>query len=407
MSTDDPLAAALAEAGLSGARPGEAAPAATAAGPAIVVPAGTDEQPAPAPARWPDGAATGVGSLPGTDAAEAAAVVVGELPLLPHLPELPARGVGADMIGRTAALLVDLYTEVWPSGYRVAARPGREHRRGVDLLRADVDAFDEACAPARPGWVKLQAAGPWTLAAGVELHSGHRALTDRGAVREFAASLVEGLRVHLAEVAARTGAAVLLQLDEPSLPAVLAGRLPTASGYGTVPAVAAPAVQELLRDLIAALDVPVVLHCCAARPPVRLLAGVGAAALGIDATLPEVAGETAQPALLDALGEVWDAGTPLLLGLVPSRDPGRRAPTPDPGRRDAGPGPAGPFTYRQPARIAFDLADRLGFDRARLPALAVPTPTCGLAGADPAWARRALTLCRELGQAFVDPPEDG
>jgi hypothetical protein len=277
----------------------------------------------------------------------------------------------------------------------------------VDLLRADVDAFDEACAPARPGWVKLQAAGPWTLAAGVELHSGHRALTDRGAVREFAASLVEGLRVHLAEVAARTGAAVLLQLDEPSLPAVLAGRLPTASGYGTVPAVAAPAVQELLRDLIAALDVPVVLHCCAARPPVRLLAGVGAAALGIDATLPEVAGETAQPALLDALGEVWDAGTPLLLGLVPSRDPGRRAPTPDPGRRDAGPGPAGPFTYRQPARIAFDLADRLGFDRARLPALAVPTPTCGLAGADPAWARRALTLCRELGQAFVDPPEDG
>ena len=55
-------------------------------------------------------------------------------------------------------------------------------------------------------------------------------------MREFAASLVEGLRVHLAEVAARTGAAVLLQLDEPSLPAVLAGRLPTASGYGTVPA---------------------------------------------------------------------------------------------------------------------------------------------------------------------------
>jgi hypothetical protein len=43
MSTDDPLAAALAEAGLSGARPGEAAPAATAAGPAVVLPLGTDE----------------------------------------------------------------------------------------------------------------------------------------------------------------------------------------------------------------------------------------------------------------------------------------------------------------------------------------------------------------------------
>ena len=91
-----------------------------------------------------------------------------------------------------------------------------------------MDAFDEACDPARPGWVKVQAAGPWTLAAGVELHTGHRVLTDRGAVREFAASLAEGLRAHLAEVAARTGAAVLLQLDEPSLPAVLGGRLPTA-----------------------------------------------------------------------------------------------------------------------------------------------------------------------------------
>ena len=145
-------------------------------------------------------------------------------------------------------------------------------------------------------------------------------------MREFAASLVEGLRVHLAEVAARTGAAVLLQLDEPSLPAVLGGRLPTASGYGTVPAVAAPAVQELLRDLIAALDVPVVLHCCAAGRRCGCWPASAPPRSGIDATLPEVAGETAQPALLDALGEVWDAGTPLLLGLVPAVTPGRRAP---------------------------------------------------------------------------------
>jgi hypothetical protein len=26
------------------------------------------------------------------------------------------------------------------------------------------------------------------------------------------------------------------------------------------------------------------------------------------------------------------------------------------------------------------------------------TPSCGLAGASPAWARRALTLCREVAQ---------
>jgi hypothetical protein len=388
VSTDDPLAAALAAAGLSGAQPGRPAPGPPPSGPAIVLPEPAADEPAPAPARWPDGAATGVGSMPGTDAAEAAAVVLGEVPLLPHLPELPARGVGADMLGRTAALLTDIYTEVWPSGYRVTARPGRDHRRGVDLLRVDVDAFDSACDPVRPAWVKVQAAGPWTLSAGIELRTGHRVLTDRGAVREFAASLTEGLRGHLAEVATRTGAAVLLQLDEPTLPAVLAGQLPTPSGYGTVPAVPEPDVQELLRELIADLGVPVVVHCCAARPPVRLLADVGAAALGIDATLPPLAGDTAEPALLDALGEVWDAGTPLLLGVVPSRAPARR------------------LTYREPVRLAFDLADRLGFDRTRLPALAVPTPTCGLAGADPGWARRALTLARDVADAFVDPPEE-
>jgi Cobalamin-independent synthase, Catalytic domain len=404
MSTDPALEAALAAAGLAGATPGA---------PALVV-AGPDDlpdAPAPEPVRWAAGAATGVGSLPGTDPVEAAATVVGELPLLPHLPELPARGVGADMIGRTAGLLVDLAVEVVPTGWRVTARPGRDHRRAVDLLRFDVDAFDAACAGARPEWVKLQVTGPWTLAASVELHSGHRVLTDRGAVREFAESLGEGLRAHVAEIAERTGARVLVQLDEPSLPAVLAGTLPTASGWGTVRSVDAPDAQDLLRDLIASLDAPVVVHCCAPNPPLRLLAATGVAGIGIDATVPTMSGPTAVPAALDALGEVWDAGIPLLLGLVPAVPP-RRAPHPADGAAEPAdeqvatdPDAPAPEALRTLARRAFDLADRLGFDRTRLPDLAVPTPTCGLAGATPAWARRAMTLCRELGQAFVDPPE--
>src|SRR5829696_5779608 len=95
---------------------------------------------------WRPGAATGIGSMPGSDPREAARVVLGELPDLPHLPELPNRGVGADIIGRTAALLVDLAIEEVPSGYRVASRPGSDHRRAVSLLRTDLDAFDEAIA---------------------------------------------------------------------------------------------------------------------------------------------------------------------------------------------------------------------------------------------------------------------
>jgi len=159
MTADDPLAAALAAAGLAGVQPGQAAPSAPAPEPA------PDEEPPAPPARWPDGAATGVGSMPGTDPREAAAVVAGELPVLTALPELPDRGVGADMIGRTAGLLVDIAVEVRPSGYRVTAKPGRDQRRAVDLLRTDLDAFDEAIDPVRPPWVKVQVAGPWTLAA--------------------------------------------------------------------------------------------------------------------------------------------------------------------------------------------------------------------------------------------------
>lgn len=322
--------------------------------------------------------------MPGADPREAARVVTGELPDLPYLPELPQRGAGADMIGRTGALLVDLAVELVPSGYRVTARPGRDHRRGVDLLRDDLDAFEEALESAgvRPGRVKVQAAGPWTLTSEVELHSGHKVLTDPGALREFAASLTEGLCAHVTEVSRRFGAAPVVQLDEPGLPAVLAGAVPTPSGYGTVPAVPENEVVEVLRGVLERLPVPRVVHCCAPRPPLGLLRRAGADALAVDAQL--LAG--APRATVDALGEAWDEGAVVLLGLVPTAEPAV-----SPELADL----AGP---------ALGLVDRLGFDRALLAERCVPTPACGLAGARPAWTRRALTLCRELGRAFVDPP---
>ncbi|MGB3663366.1 MAG: methionine synthase, partial [Mycolicibacter algericus] len=69
--------------------------------------------------------ATAIGSWPGSSARQAAEVVVGELGAsLAHLVELPARGVGADLIGRSGALLVDIAIDTAPRGYRLAARPG-------------------------------------------------------------------------------------------------------------------------------------------------------------------------------------------------------------------------------------------------------------------------------------------
>lgn len=322
--------------------------------------------------------------MPGTDPLEAARMVIGELPHLPHLPELPERGAGADMIGRTAALLVDLAVELVPSGYRVTARPGRDHRRSVDLLRRDLDSLEEAVAAAgtHPAVIKVQAAGPWTLVAGVELHSGHTVLTDAGAVAEFAASLAEGLRGHVAELSRRLGARTVVQLDEPGLPAVLAGGVPTPSGYGTVPAVPEASAVERLRDVLAALPPPRIVHCCAPRPPLELLRRAGAQALAIDAAL--LAG--APRATLDALGEVWDAGTVMLLGLVPTQPPATLP------------------TLVGLARPLLELVERLGIDRAVLAERCVPTPACGLAGAPEEWARHALALARQLGEALLDPP---
>ena len=74
-------------------------------------------------------------------------------------------------------------------------------------------------------------AGPWTLAASIWLPRGERLLVDPGATRDLVESLAEGVRVHLATVQRLVpGAELVLQLDEPSLPAVLEGSLPTASG---------------------------------------------------------------------------------------------------------------------------------------------------------------------------------
>ncbi|MEV4195577.1 hypothetical protein AB0J65_29930, partial [Streptomyces toxytricini] len=71
--------------------------------------------------------ATGVGSLPGGDAREAAKTATGSFEDFPYLPELPARGPGADMIGRSLGLLVDLYAHVEPSDRRRGQ--GRGHPR--------------------------------------------------------------------------------------------------------------------------------------------------------------------------------------------------------------------------------------------------------------------------------------
>lgn len=319
--------------------------------------------------------ASALGSWPGTDngaMAEAVRVVrdtmsdaslTGE-PGIPYLPEMPGRGPGADMIGRAAALLAGLSVDLQPSGWRLVDRPGRDVGRAGGYLRADLDELAEAY-DGYVGPLKVQVAGPWTLAAELRLNRGERVVVDRGACRDVAASLVEGLAGHLADVRRLVpGAHPVVQLDEPLLPSVLAGELATSSGFGRLRAVDPHDAREALAGLIgplAAAGVDVVVHCCAADAPVGLLREAGAAGICLDVAL-------LGPRAWESVAVAVEAGVRLWAGALPTTAPA----TP-------------PEAVAAPILRAWR---ELGLASALLDAVVV-TPACGLAGCSPADAVRA------------------
>jgi hypothetical protein len=315
----------------------------------------------------PGGAATGVGSMPGTDVVEAQRVILGELPDLPHLPELPARGPGADMIGRGAAFLVDMPVELYAARWRVASRGGHDLRVAHDFLDRDLDTLTEQAAEFG-GLLKVQAVGPWTLAASLNLAIGGVMLRDLGATRDLAGSLTEGLRAHVADVRARVPhATVLLQIDEPSLPAVLAGHIPTESGFGALRPVENTTARDALSQLVDAVDAPVVVHCCAPDVPFEVFRQAGVAAVSIDLSLVTD---------FDGLGEWIDAGLGLFAGVKPGT----------------------PAAMADPIRAVWR---KLGFPPEQLSGQVVVTPSCGLADTPPAQVVNVLTACREAGRQLA------
>ncbi|GAB3128560.1 hypothetical protein GCM10027289_08100 [Tsukamurella serpentis] len=327
------------------------------------------------------GAATGIGSHPGTDPREAAAVVVGEL-AVPYLPELPGRGLGADMIGRSAGILTGIGVDVSSTGYRIGVRPGRVARRIDDLLQRDLDAFEEAYELAGRrggGTIKVQVAGPLTLAATVELSSGHRAARDRGAMRDIAEALADGVRAHVADLGRRTGAQVIVQVDEPSMAAVVRGTVPALTRLDPICAVPAPDAAELLARVTSG-PVPVVVHLCGPIEwdVVRRVPLTGAL---IDVTrLTE--------ADYEGFGVLAESVEAVGLGVVPA--------TPD--------SPAGRFGAEQVLRPALRLYDEIGLPRTAL-SRATITPTCGLAGAAAEQVRPVLELARRTADILEEAPD--
>jgi hypothetical protein len=335
--------------------------------------------------RSEPGTATGIGSWPGTDVRAAVRATfdeLGEAPQLPYLPEVPARGPGSDLIGRAAALLVDLPVDLQPSGWRLVDHAGRDVKRARSFLGEDLDVLAEV-ADGYTGRLKLQIAGPWTLASALWLPRLERAVVDPGAVRDLIASLSEGISRHVVEVARLVpGAQIVVQLDEPGLPAVLTGALPTASGFGRLRAIDEPTLVEGLQAVLeaatAAGAIGTALHSCASGLPIETLVKTGVGALSLDLSLLRTAD-------WEQLAIAIEGGTQLWAGAIAT--PG---------------GPAG--TLPRPDTVADSIWTpwrTLGLDVAAAGSVVI-TPACGLAGASPQSARSVLKLAKAAASVLAE-----
>lgn len=321
---------------------------------------------------------TGLGSLPGTDFGWALGSTFEETPDLPYLPELPQRGPWAGMVGRSVGLLAGMGAEFSAGQWRLAANGGIDQRRARTVWRDDLDRLEEY-AHGYTGPFKVAIAGPWTLAAAVFRPLGGLVLGDRGARRDLAGALAEGVGDLAREVSRRLpGARVLVQVDEPSLPRVLAGGIPTEGGFFRHRAVHRPEAAEELKRVVAeperrGLEVETLVHCCAPGLPVGLVTtaapdGAGFGGLSLDQDV--LSGDD-----WDALAAAVEAGARLYLGCHPTSGP---VLSPDALTRRA-------LGVLQPLGLGPILAERL-----------VLTPACGLAGHAPARIREIFTCLRAV-----------
>ncbi len=326
--------------------------------------------------------ATGVGSLPGDDQGaydDAVRLVLEELPDLPHLPEVPGRGVTAGMTGRALAVVAELGADLQPAGWRLTDAPGIDQRRARSLLAQDLDTLEEL-AEGWTGAFKVQVAGPWTLAATVERPRGDKVLADHGARRDLAQALAEGVREHVRDLRRRLPGVdrLVVQVDEPVLAAVLEARVPTASGFSRHRAVDRPEVSDALGWVLSAIgaeDADPWVHSCASGTPLDLLRGSGARGLSVDLDLQG-------PRDHDVLAEAVEAGDTVVLGLVPTTG----------AAVDEG----------VVAERVLRWLDLVGLDPAMVGDRIGISATCGLAGAGHEEARRVMVISRRAAAELSD-----
>lgn len=289
---------------------------------------------------------TGIGSVPGTDVTDWPTRISDQLPDFPHVPELPERGPGADMIGRTLGLLsqisADFSAATTVSGWELSAGT-KDMRRARSMLAQDLDAVEQSWR-GHTGLAKQQLAGPYTVAATVERH-GRRLIADAGLVRELLEAFRQLVIEHRTQLQRRVPATWMIQLDEPLLPAVAVGRVRTTSGLSVLPAV------EPDLDLGADL-----LHCCAPGIPWERLRGL--AGVLLDQSQVETDDD-------ESLAELSAAGLTLGFGVSP---------------------------VKGSVRNVLDFFDRTGL----APSPLLVTPPCGMVGDYQPWRSLVEDLTERL-----------
>lgn len=195
--------------------------------------------------------AFGLGDMPGADIASAADIISGECSLV-FIPQLPARGVGSQLLGQTLAMLKDMPIDARARTWVLTARPQRSTWRTWDRLEADLDTC-QAIWP-RLDALKFQVLGPWSLAASIELSNGHKAITDTGALRDITESFIHGIQNHCADLSRRFDCRLELQIDEPKLPALAQGTLPGATDFDVLPAIPEIELGQRLHQVVERLS---------------------------------------------------------------------------------------------------------------------------------------------------------
>ncbi len=313
------------------------------------------------------GLATGIGSLPYTDAREAADVVLRLLPELPAIPQLPGRDPREGMLAQWLDALPEV--SVAPDGS--IELQGMSDASPVCVLDADAHAgvlafLDAAEVLDRPlTRVKAQLTGPLTL--GVALHRAgmppSRAFRRAAEVtRAWSVALEATLNERLPH------ASVLLFLDEPSLVAWKRGDAPLDRDSAI----------DVLSGTLAATDCITGVHVC----------GDGDVGLALEAG-PQVLGVEVGDALVRdtiAIARFLDGDGWIAWGAIPTDRPV---------------GESADKHWRRLATVWCELTRR-GCDPLPLRARGIITPACGLAGYGASQAERVLGIAVELASRVHD-----